>query len=332
MNSRLHPFILSLVMLCIPVAAKAQDLDKELSTLAEKLAGSIKESAKKKLAVLDFTDLKGTQSELGKYIAEQLTVNLVIAKRDFAVLDRANLQKILAEHSLTAKGLIDPKNAKQLGMFAGVDALILGVIIPKGENMDLTAKIISTETAEIVGAARASFKPDATVQQLATQAAPEVKPAAASDAPPEPAKIVKSFDDLRVELEQLQIVNGGEYLLRMTLSNPMKKPIHVAAVASNNGELKAVLTNSDGTEFYADNDTLSGLVTDHLDYQGEFDTATEIKPGDSVAATVKFQLRNARSAPPGRCNLQFAFIVGSDWRNDAGHGTTRNLITKIEAK
>jgi len=42
-----------------------------------------------------------------------------MSKRDFSVLDRANLNSILAEHKLTAKGLVDPENAKKLGMFSG---------------------------------------------------------------------------------------------------------------------------------------------------------------------------------------------------------------------
>ena len=136
---------------------QAQDMDAELSSLADKLALPIKDHGNKKITVIDFTDLEGGVSELGKYIAEQLTVDLVMSKRDFAILYRANLQKIVAEHKLTSQGLVDPENAKQLGKFAGVDAIILGTIIPKGQSISLTAKIITTETAEIVGAARLSL-------------------------------------------------------------------------------------------------------------------------------------------------------------------------------
>ena len=53
-------------------------MDKELSSLAEKLAPTIKESGTKKIGVLDFTDLQDKGSELGKYIAERLTVSFVI--------------------------------------------------------------------------------------------------------------------------------------------------------------------------------------------------------------------------------------------------------------
>src|SRR5581483_11139917 len=132
------------------------------------LATDVTKQEKKKVAVLDFTDLQGTtHGELGRYVAEQLSVDLVMAKRDFSVLDRANLQKILAEHKLNSKGLIDPDTAKKLGKFAGVDALIMGTIIPKSTTIvALNAKIITTDTAEIVGAARGEFKVDTMVQQL----------------------------------------------------------------------------------------------------------------------------------------------------------------------
>ena len=45
-------------------------------------------------------------------------------------------------------------------MFSGVDALILGTIIPRGQNVAITAKIIATDTAEIVGGAKTEFKAD----------------------------------------------------------------------------------------------------------------------------------------------------------------------------
>src|ERR1035438_1809081 len=133
MKTHRLPAIVLCLVLCGHIA-RTQDMDTELTKLTEDLAGKIKANGSKKITVLDFTDLQGGSSELGKYIAEQLTVDFVMTKRDFAVLDRANLKSILAEHKLTATGLVDPENAKQLGKFAGVDALIIGTIIPKGPN------------------------------------------------------------------------------------------------------------------------------------------------------------------------------------------------------
>ena len=208
----MNPLRAITVILCLLLGghalAQSQDIDTELAKLSDKLVTQIKDQGKKKVAVIDFTDLQGGSSELGKYIAEQLTVNLVMGKRDFSVLDRANLKSVLAEHKLTATGLIDPETAKKLGMFAGVDALILGTIIPKGQNTSINAKIITTDTAEIVGAARAEFKVDNTVQQLASKPATESNAGGNSvDLNNDVAKVVKSFGDLRVELLSLQIVS-----------------------------------------------------------------------------------------------------------------------------
>ena len=154
------------IILCGHALVRAQDMDTELSKLTEDLAGKIKGHGCKKVTVLDFTDLQGGSSELGKDSAEQLTVDFVMTNRDFAVLDRANLKSILTEHKLTAQGLVDPENAKKLGLFAGVDALIIGNIIPVGTNINLTVKIITTETAEVAGGAKAKFQTDDTIQQF----------------------------------------------------------------------------------------------------------------------------------------------------------------------
>ena len=88
---RIFPLILGIVFCS---HALAQDMDKELSDLAEKLAAPIKEQGKKKIAVVDFTDLQGSSSgELGKYIAEQLTVNMVMGELDAG----RDIEQILAD-------------------------------------------------------------------------------------------------------------------------------------------------------------------------------------------------------------------------------------------
>src|SRR5712672_4067321 len=93
------------ILACQSALAQGQSMDTELSSVAEKLATQIKDHGLKKITVLDFTDLQGGSSEFGKYVAEQLTVDFVIGKREFSVLDRANLKSILAEHKLNTTGL-----------------------------------------------------------------------------------------------------------------------------------------------------------------------------------------------------------------------------------
>jgi curli biogenesis system outer membrane secretion channel CsgG len=340
----MNPLRLLTTILCISVSShvfgEVQDIDKELSDLTERLAVPIKDHGKTKVAVIDFTDLEGSsEGELGKYIAEQLTVDFVMTKRDFSVLDRANLNKILAEHKLTSKGLVDPENAKQLGKFAGVDALILGTIIPKGTNtVSLTAKIITTDTAEIIGAARAEFKADATVQQLVS------KPVARSNTggdsgqqQDENAQVVKSFGDLRVELQPLKIVNGSKYLATFTLTNQStNRSIWVAL----NAESSALVTDSQGSEYLPVKGTMSGvsvgkLVPSLYQYSApnQFYPATELTPNNSTTVTLRFASRHINNtAIAGPCNFQIEFLLGREFSNNrAVDVSLPNFATKIDA-
>ena len=291
-------------------------MDKELSSLSEQLAGKIKDQNKKKVAVLDFTDLEGSANgELGRYIAEQLTIDMVMEKRDFAVLDRANLKKILAEHKLTATGLVDPDNAKKLGQFAGVDALILGNIIPKGTNINLTAKIITTDTAEIVGAARAQFINDQSVQQLLSKPAIHEGMADASTAADPDRKI---FGDLQAKVESLRVTTAGPRysLAKLTLliTNTSETLTYgVAAVYGWNDTFH--LSNDRGDEFQGTD--LRGIEKFSQSNGGEVGKMTELPPKSGIS--VVFASQAYSEAKPGdyrpyRFQAEFGFGVQAKGR------------------
>ena len=287
--------------------AQTEGMEQELSTLAQKLSGQIKDQAKKKVTVLDFTDLQGGSSELGRYVAEQLTVNLVMGKKDFSVLDRANLRSILAEHKLTSDGLIDPANAKKLGSFAGVDALILGNMVSMKDNIEITAKIITTDTAEIVGAAKAKFNTDETVQNLLQRQAPEF--AARGPAKPKQPSVGKTYGNLRIELSSLRIVNGKQYSLTATLTNvgPREK-VWAQVHAEGDNILKSTFTDPEGYEFKARAEDVSGLPCGYwLQYLGVQGKLVALKPGDWLSGTVKFTAEG-RAAAPGKCRIQLGVI------------------------
>ncbi len=318
---------------------RGQDMDTEISALATNLASAIKSQGKKKVAVIDFTDLEGNSSDLGKYVAEQLTVDLVIVRRDFSVLDRGNLRKILAEHKLTATGLVDPDNAKMLGQFAGVDAIILGTLTSKKQSVTATAKIITTDTAEIVGAAKTQFKADDTVQQLATKAAPDAPSNSGDPSSDDKPKVAKTIGDLRVELPSLKMVDSRQLLLSMNLVNlNSNRSIFVALNGDMMNTPQAALRDDAGAEFASGpyDRGVSGVPSvmySQYGYQGPgFSKAVEIRPGDSIAATVKFFSRNGRVAEPKQYSVQMEFIISYDFSNGFGRGTVNNFSAKIKAE
>ena len=306
-------------------------MDTELTKLADNLAGQIKDHGNKKVTVLDFTDLDGNTSEIGKYVAEQLTVDFVMNKRDFSVLDRANLKRIMEEHQLTTSGLVDPENAKKLGMFAGVDAMIFGKIVPAVNKVNLTTTIVTTDKAEIIGGGKVVFTNDSTVQQLITTPAPNIKVSAgagtAADISDDKPKVVKTFGNFVVELQSLKILKTGQYLLTMTLTNRSPKDSFWVALD------KTSILSEDGYVF--GNSTATGLVSPQLLMPGSFYPATEIKPGDSTTATLAISSSQGRPPSPGVCTLQLQFYLANDY--DFGSrspklSSTPNLVTKFEAK
>lgn len=76
----------------------------------------------KKIAIGSIT---GGQGNHASDISDGITTKLVESK-NFEVLDRQNLQKILDEHKLTMDGIVDPNGAAELGRFIGSAALVFG--------------------------------------------------------------------------------------------------------------------------------------------------------------------------------------------------------------
>lgn len=318
------------LLLCLQAFGEPDDVDKELTTLAEKLAAQVKESGKKKVTVLDFSDLQGnSEGELGRYIAEQLTVNLVMGKREFSILDRANLRSILAEHKLTAQGLVDPENAKKLGQFAGVDALILGSIIPKSNTVSLTAKIITTDTAEIVGAARAEFKNDEAVQQLIAK---PTTTETASDSGVAPDEIKKPFGDLQATVQSIRMLAGdaiyGSATLTLVISNTSATTTFGVDIP-NNIYNDFNLSNDRGDEFKATEVTgISRAFKGYAGYQGEF---TEIPPRSAIKLVSKSQVR--WTGKPGEYrpyHFQTTFMFGAESKGRLADIDEYNFVVDVK--
>src|SRR5260370_40062116 len=133
-------------------------LGQELKQVSPTLAAKIAESGRKRDAVVDFTDLQGNVTELGRYLAEELSGALVNDARGFHVMDRAHLKALLQEHKLSSTGLIDTQTARQLGQFAGVDTLVPGTITSAfGDSVRMRGKALDVSTAEIIAQSSADI-------------------------------------------------------------------------------------------------------------------------------------------------------------------------------
>lgn len=103
------------------------------------------------IAVLPFAS-KGIGRELGEIdLLDKIITELVNLNR-FKVIERAQLEKILAEQKLGMSGVLDASTAAQIGKGIGVDAVMIGSITQGGNSVTIDARLIDAETATIISA------------------------------------------------------------------------------------------------------------------------------------------------------------------------------------
>ena len=139
--------------------ALAADYNQELTRIGKELTQCLSGPTRLKVAAVDFTDLQGGVTELGRLLAEELSTELTIVsgRQGPQVVDRNHLATVLKEHELGASGLIDPETTKQLGQFAGIDIVITGNVLALEDSIRMTVKAIETETATVACASRGEF-------------------------------------------------------------------------------------------------------------------------------------------------------------------------------
>jgi hypothetical protein len=157
-------FVCTAFVIC---ALHAHAQDKEMKVLAATISDSLAKEPKRTVAVVDFTDLKGNVTELGRFLAEELSIALVGADKGIDVIDRTHLKALLQEHKLAATGVIDPLTARKLGEIAGVHILITG-ITPLGDSVRCAVKALDAATARIIGASITQIPRTKTIDQLLT--------------------------------------------------------------------------------------------------------------------------------------------------------------------
>jgi len=131
----------------------------EVSSSGVKLVGE-----RMALAVLPFQSL-GMSNEMGEVnVVEQMMTTFYNLNR-FKLFERTQLEKILEEQKLGMTGVLDASTAAEIGKGIGVDAIVLGAVTRAGRNIQISARLIDTETAEII-TAQDELSASTTIQEL----------------------------------------------------------------------------------------------------------------------------------------------------------------------
>ncbi|MCI5177902.1 MAG: hypothetical protein D3911_01010 [Candidatus Electrothrix sp. AW3_4] len=163
---KLRHIVMLAIFFCLAAVYSASAYEAEIKKMSATMAEKIAVTKKAKIAVVDFTDLQGDVTELGRFIAEEFSVALVnnSTGKGFKVVDRTHLKSIIKENKLSEKGLID--TARKLSKFAGVDALITGTLTSVGDRVRIIVKILDISTAETVDAISGYIASTDTVKNL----------------------------------------------------------------------------------------------------------------------------------------------------------------------
>jgi len=140
-------------------------VEDQVSNLCEQISREMSAANKPSIAVVEFSNLDGQITELGKYLAEEITTSLFQTKR-FKVIERQMLNKILREQKLQNSGMIDEESAKKLGKLLGVTAIVSGTVTELSSSVKVNARLIGTETGEIFGAASAGIVKDESIRMM----------------------------------------------------------------------------------------------------------------------------------------------------------------------
>lgn len=183
-------------LLLFMVSSPALGQEKEIKMLSNETAfWMVKSGSVSKVAVVDFLTLQGSATELGRFLAEELSFNLAqinqYGKIDFQgkvltpgkdrnsfydLIDRTHLATLLKEHQLSMTGIVDPAKTRKIGEVSGVDALVTGTITPFSDRVSVTVKVLDTQTAKVVCSAKTEIPLTSSVRSIIVPTDPSVPP------------------------------------------------------------------------------------------------------------------------------------------------------------
>jgi len=148
-------------------ALAASDLETGIDELAEQISKNMKETGRKKIAIVEFSDLDGNITAFGQFLAEELITRLfMIAPGQFEVVERRQLMRVLQEQKLTMSGLLDAKAMESVGKILGIDAIVTGTVADLGNTVKINARLIGVDTARVFAVAATSIPKVGTVASL----------------------------------------------------------------------------------------------------------------------------------------------------------------------
>jgi Curli production assembly/transport component CsgG len=261
---------LTLLVFLLCAAASLRSQDASINSMAGDLAKALTAGRPKRVAVVDFTDLNSTVTSLGKHFAQEFEIDLATSPvNKVDLVNRTRLQQIIKEQKLNTTGLVDPDTARQLGKFAGVEALIVGTVTPLDETVRLDVEAIDTEDARVLAATSRNILKTRDIRLLLGESTPVPSPGSEADGPvpssapaqtlPQAAQVFESHD-IQFVLNSCAR-EAASIVCRLTITNKGEdRNIHLAGHCNGNSNTRFI--DGIGREFKASEELLGSRRDD----------------------------------------------------------------------
>lgn len=136
--------------------------DRNLQQLTDVIATKLQPHHQQKIAVWDLSELNGDVSPIGKYIAEDISINL---SDKFHIVNRNQLNTILKENQLKTEGFINQATMKQIKKLSDIDILLTGTVSVLADHIKVTLQALDAD-GNIIAAAKGEIPMNADVKEL----------------------------------------------------------------------------------------------------------------------------------------------------------------------
>ena len=196
-------------MLCVAVSAfgqKTQTLSDGVQEIAKQITEGLAKQNRQRVGITAFTDVHtGMKNVFGSYLAESITTRLVMSNLD--VVERLQMEKVIAQLNLEASRVIDQDTAKRVGKQAGVEAIVIGTMADMGPEIEVNVRVIDIAIGRVLTGAVARITRDTKVAaMLGGPVAPGIK----KDEPkPKPKPVEEEDGELAWTVAGTRIVVDG---------------------------------------------------------------------------------------------------------------------------
>ena len=169
MNRLLLTVLLAIAALWALPAFAASPYEESLRQLAEGVIADAVKAGRGRLAVVDFTDAKGTVTPIGQFLAEELSTQILVAG-ELTVVDRTMVGSTLKKFYVTQFEPAQAQAVKRTATAVRADVFVAGSYLESPDGFRVTVKLLSPSTVQSLGATRGTIPKTGPLAELIKEA------------------------------------------------------------------------------------------------------------------------------------------------------------------